>query len=315
MLPTITEIAKMANVSPATISLVMNNKPGVGADTRKRILKILREMGYSEEDGRAKKLNKNICIIKYKKDPKFTIDDNSVSTSIIEGICNKSVLLGCNIIMQNHNNTINAPIDGIIILGSELIEKDLILPELKIYPSVLVDCYSPKLNYDCVGVDNEYIALTVTEYLKSLGHKNIFHLKSNIPTFNYIERSKCFNNIDEYEVSPLYEESYIDILNLFKSGVKHDAFFADTDIIAVSTIKALNNIGITAGIDVSVIGCGNIPLCALTTPTISTFNIDYERLGELSVTRLIEKIENEDTSIQKLLYNADLIIRDSTIKI
>ncbi|MEA5003574.1 MAG: LacI family DNA-binding transcriptional regulator, partial [Christensenella sp.] len=43
---TIREIARLANVSPATISLVLNNKPGVGDETRKRVQNILKEYDY-----------------------------------------------------------------------------------------------------------------------------------------------------------------------------------------------------------------------------------------------------------------------------
>ena len=91
------------------------------------------------------------------------------------------------------------------------------------------------------------------------------------------------------------------------------ALFAFNDIIALGAIKAMNEKGIKIPEDVSIVGFDDIPFSDMINPPMTTVRVDVERLGKVSINRLIEKIEEEDEGKLKVQISTDIVERKSVI--
>ena len=91
------------------------------------------------------------------------------------------------------------------------------------------------------------------------------------------------------------------------------ALFAFNDIIALGAIKAMNEKGIKIPEDVSIVGFDDIPFSDMINPPMTTVRVDVERLGKVSINRLIEKIEEEDGGKLKVQISTDIVERKSVI--
>lgn len=91
-------------------------------------------------------------------------------------------------------------------------------------------------------------------------------------------------------------------------GLRFDAVFAVSDLIAIGTIRALTRSGMRVPEDVSVVGYDNIPAARLVTPQLTTIDQDANLAGRMLVSKLIDKGDGPAIS-QRL--ETSLLIRES----
>ncbi|MEA4853184.1 MAG: LacI family DNA-binding transcriptional regulator [Christensenella sp.] len=327
---TIREIARLANVSPATISLVLNNKPGVGDETRKRVQSILKEYDYKLPP-KNKVPMKNIRFLKY-KDHSMVVDGNAgFISAIIDAVEAECREMGYNLIITTVKGGFkqalkilqNDTSDGIILLGSEISEADY--PKLKLVqkPMVVVDnilAYEP---YECVVMNNKETTYCALKYLAELGHKAIAYFQSATESSNFKERSEAFYTCCErlsltcdhrFLLTPTLDGAYESMKKYIGDGaVFPTAAFADNDTIALGAMKALQEVGFRIPEDISIMGFDDIPYCTISDPPLTTMRIPRRRIGKLAVRRLCERMqESPINSNVKILVGSRLVERQST---
>lgn len=331
MKPTIKDIAQMLNISSATVSNALNNRKGVSEEVKQMVLKTAREIGYFNTT----KSKKTIRFIIFKKHG-YVVSDTPFFSSLIEGIERECKIRGYDLLVSHVNfqeegykdlkkiitNDISS---GLLILATELLDEDLnLLHENKI-PIVLLDNSFRNNDFDSVLINNTDSAFNATSYLIKSGHKEIGYIKSSIRINNfyfceqgYIQalREAKLEILDKYQfpVEPTIEGSYRDmkrILTQTKNIQFPTAFFADNDIIAFGAIRALKEEGIKIPEDVSIIGFDDMPFCDITNPRLTTIKVFKQEMGSLAVKRLIQKINNNDSIIQKIEVCTQLITRES----
>lgn len=118
-----------------------------------------------------------------------------------------------------------------------------------------------------------------------------------------------------YKVEPTTDGAYRDFKDILSNeNIKlPKALFAFNDIIALGAIKAMNEKGIKIPEDVSIVGFDDIPFSDMINPPMTTVRVDVERLGKVSINRLIEKIEEEDEGKLKVQISTDIVERKSVI--
>lgn len=334
---TINDIAKIADVSPATVSLVLNNKPGVGGVVRNKVLQIIKETGYVTglSKGRSKKEHGCIRFIKYKKLGTI-IDKSGFIGSISDEADIEARKLGYDILVttvypENCDSVFesirNDPSQGIILLATELDYDDLDLLKGINVPVVLLDNLFEFCDFDSVSMNNSGAAYRAVEYLFSLGLTRIGLLKGSRVIDNFLQRREGYRKaieslklkcdpVLEFEMGSTPDGAYKSMAQLLKSSpLLPQAFFTENDSIAIGAIKALKEVGIKVPGDISVIGFDDSPLSTVIDPQLTTMRIFKEKMGQLAVRRLIDKIENNDSFVTKTLLNAELIVRDSTVKV
>jgi LacI family transcriptional regulator len=333
------DIAKVLGVSPATVSLVLNNKPGISEETRLRILNFLTENGYdvSKLTAQPSDSKKVIQFTVYKKHGKV-VSDTPFFSELIESIHraarNEGYDLTITYIDEKLDNLSSilsmveqSDIAGMIILATEMYAKDLEPFHRLNLPILLLDSQFDDHDINTVCINNSDGIYKAVKYLTDLGHSKIGYLHSNIWIYNFEQRmlrfvqhmrDKSLVIPDDYffHLEPTIEGSYRDMKALLAAGKEiPQALFADNDIIAFGAIKALKEAGYSIPNDVSIIGFDDTPYCELLEPKLTTIRVFKQQMGTIAVNRLIQCIDATNQCVQKTYIGTQLVERKSVKKI
>jgi len=332
---TIREIAEKANVSTATVSMVLNSKPGISEQTRRRVFDIVESFGYNVSPLKSSMLKHNgtLQLTIYRKHSQV-VADTAFFEALIAGIENtarqsgyqlivKSVTgdkLTADLVIPDHNGN---SIDGILLLGTEMDEQDMLSAMDIQYPLLILDTRFLGVRSNFVVIDNVCGVYIGVKHLIEIGHREIGYLKSSIAIENFDERfegylkamDSCGLDVDELYTIPLrptIDGAYEDMSYYMSFNPKiPTAFFADNDIIACGAMKALKEAGVKIPEDVSIIGFDDMPLCTIIEPALSTIAVNKKMLGTLAVEKLIGLISAKEENHSTTLLGVDLIIRES----
>jgi len=332
---TITEIAKIAGVSKTTVSRVLSGGSNVSKKTKDKVLKVIEQNNYKPSIiAQSLRTNKTKTI-------GLVIADieNPFYARVAKGVIDTAEIKNYNVILCNSNNDINSEekeidtlinrgVDGLLLTTVALKTRTIKNLLDKQFPFMLIDCKLdyPGINY--VVNDDYYGAKLATEYLISLGHKNIFFL-GNKKLLSLRERLKGFKDalkLNKYSENTSTFDELVDINNIhtlekiIKYIINHKnkitAIFAGNDYWAIKTIKIINDYGLNVPEDISVIGYDNIEISAIVKPPLTTIRQPKYLLGKLATEQLFEIIENgSKKEIKRIVLKPDLIIRNSCKKL
>lgn len=329
------DIARLAQVSPGTVSNALNNRKGVGKETKEKIIKIAEELGYFKTQKKNEK--KVIRMIKYKKHG-YVIADTPFFSTLIEACENECrangyELLISQVIHGQHTNEeiysiINEnEISGAILLATEMDKEDLDVFENINIPIIIIDNYFITKDFDFILINNIEGAYLAVNHLAEKGYNEIGIIGSSIEINNFRYRYDGFvkamknNNLEikeeyKYFVEPTMEGAYIDFKKILddKNTKIPKAFFAFNDIIALGALKAMSEKGIDVPGDVAIIGFDDIPFSNYSNPPITTVKVETNDMGRFAVKRLIDKIEDEDDCMLKVEISTTLTERESVKK-
>jgi DNA-binding LacI/PurR family transcriptional regulator len=331
----IKDIAKAANVSSATVSLVLNNKPGVSEATRQKVLQITQSLINSTQnqfilnDGSAKAI-RFLKIINHGH--VLNRDHNVFIASYLDGLEAEARAKGYNLEVTTLTTTDAAAINsalshsniqGLIVLGTELTEQDLIIFEQFSIPMVFIDTEYEHLPFNFVDMNNIEAAYQIIKHFLAHGHSQIGLIKTTIETGNFRLREHGFLNALQYykiplnhsyifEVDSTFDGAYQNIIQLLKKKpALPTALFASNDIIAYGCIKALKEFGFRVPEDISIIGFDDLPLSALMDPPLTTIKISKKQIGRMAMKLLLEKIESNSSVSSKIIIGSELVVRNS----
>jgi DNA-binding LacI/PurR family transcriptional regulator len=330
----IKDIANALNVSASTVSLVLNNKPGVGTDTRERVLNYVNANGLNINTRKNLLNNKSIGFIIYKKHGKV-VSDTPFFSQVIEGIEAEARKNGYNLSITYVNAAEkgaglmrylkqNSP-EGVILLATEMEQKDLQEFERMNIPFVFLDNSFADEHVDSVFIGNERASCEAVSYLIETGHHDVGYLHSAVHINNFDSRQKGYclalmkhgipaKEEDVFLLDSTIEGAYEDMRRILAGGRKIPAaLFADNDIIAVGAMKAIKEFGLRIPEDISVIGFDDMPYCELADPPLSTVRVSKQYMGRLAVRRLVEKIESHESKADyvKIEVGTQLVLRKS----
>lgn len=338
---TIKDIAQQLNISPATVSLALNGRPGVNAQTRENVLELVKELNYTGHVGAdklsKKKQGKNlgtIGFLVYKRYAKIITDSQFFTAliSAVEGAAktrNYTMLLtyciGENEIVESLRLLKNSNLSGLLVLGTELSEEDAATFYHSNLPTVILDCDILGCELDTVTIHNKDGIFRAMKYLHELGHKQIGYLRSSFSIRNFAQRFFGYERCLEYfgleqdkqkifMLEPTLEGSCADVLELLKSGITFPpAIIADNDLIALGAMKAFSQRGIRIPDDVSIIGFDDIPMASFIEPQLTSIRVPCDDFGEVAVEQLLSRQENPHAITKKISVSTELKIRSSAI--
>ena len=332
------EIAEIANVSVATVSLVLNNKPGISDATRNKILEIAKSL--SENSKVRYPLNQfkkgAVRFVRIVKHGHTLNRDHDVFISAyIEGMESEARKNGYHLEVSTFKtNDVTAifelfndlSIDGYIVLGTELNTADIAVLANADAPIVFMDTYFDFEKADFVNMSNIEEVFQIVKYLYTKQHMRIGMVRSNVEVKNFEMRDigfqkamKHFNlTYDEksiFTVDSTFDGAYRDMHDQLK---KHSrlptAFFVVNDITAYGCIKALKERGYKVPDDVSIIGFDDLPMSALMDPPLTTMKVSNKRIGRYAMRLIIERIANNGSlPSTKVTIGGELIERKSVV--
>lgn len=336
----IKDIAREAGVSQATVSLVMNNRPGVGEVTRQRVLSLARTLGYSRgsDTSPQRPREKTILFLRVARHGHVLNDDHAVFiANYMEGLGRAARSLGLNLEIHSCGDgpigdivtaTQAEHIGGCIILGTEMSMDEVAAFSGTNKPLVFMDTFSESLGFSFVDMNNTEAVFRIVEHLALCGHREIGIVTSNVSTPNFHLRARAFR--DAMEATPGgYNKEYALVVDSTFSGAYEDmkkhlstlqrlptAFFCANDIMALGCIKALKEAGIAVPQDVSVVGFDNLPSSAMMDPPLTTFEVPKVQIGEYAVRLLQERILSGNTAPHaRILVSGTLTERGSVRKL
>jgi LacI family transcriptional regulator len=327
---TIRDIAKKLGLSPAAVSMVMNNRQGIGEETRINILSAARELGYERRKRLPHNRLESLSLVIYGKRGDI-VSFTPFFAELTQGIEMQVRKNGWNLIVsyyyesQDHAEQIDAieasSCRGIILLATEMNAGDLPRFSSLSVPIVLLDNTFDDAGLDSITINNRQGSMQAVKYLEKLGHSNIGHLRSSAQINNCAERRDGYlkSIMDTsalkhtVSVSPTAERAYQDMRKYLVSKPKiPSAFFADNDIIAISCMRALQEAGCRIPRDVSVIGFDDIPACEIADPPLTSMRVPKKTMGSLAVEQLFKRINGDTSENIRIEVNTTLALRSST---
>jgi LacI family transcriptional regulator len=334
---TITQIAEKCKVSVSTVSIVLNNKPGVSEATRAKILQTAEKLGYEVRPKTTlhhKKLNTLGMLVK--TDQNILPPANPFYSHIINGVDEACKDLGLNILFsmlpvdennrpQKIPNFINSNMaDGFLMVGAFLDETISSMLSKWNVPIVLVDGYSDTESYDMVISDNFRAGYQAVEHLIERGHKHIGLLGGGPDCYPSLceRRNGYFRAMKEHGLQTTYSADFAvnqsnfqeQVTDFLKKNPRVTAVFAINDNIAVDAIRAAQSLGLNVPKDLSVIGYDDTSLATSVLPNLTTMHVDTVAMGHGAVYLLSMRMHRPDAARVTLVVHPTLIERQSVSK-
>ncbi|MBP0724571.1 LacI family DNA-binding transcriptional regulator [Bacillus sp. RG28] len=332
---TIKDVAKLANVAPSTVSRVISNSPRISEKTKRKVRKVMDELNYHPNLNARSLANSSTKSIGVVLSPTVnTSFQNPFFAEVIRGITSYInqkdyslyFITGKNEeeIAQLVNKTVKGGrVDGIILLYSK--ENDPIIQYLNShnYPFVLVGKpYSHLEEITYIDNDNYSASREVTNYLLSLGHKNIAFVGGEKNLLVTKERLRGYEDalklnglriIDEFSIFTSFtrEGGMNAVEQLLSINHEPTAIVVTDDILALGVISALKNKGFSVPEDISVVSFNNALIAELASPPLTSVDINIYQLGYEAAKNIIYKVEEPDGSEKSIIVPYKLIIRDT----
>lgn len=330
------DLAAKLNISAATVSMVLNDKPGISEKTRELVIAAAKKYGY-ESNKKNDNATENTVIhfVIYKKHGHI-VTDTAFFSQVIEGVNRRCQKYNCRqqiIYIYNKdslaallNSISNSKNVGVILLATEMSNADFNIASKYDIPLVVLDNYFEDYYYDSILINNTQGAYLATKHLIENGHKKIGYLHSSVSIGNFKERQDgYYKALREYNfpiehpyvcyLSPIGSQAYEDMNKYLESSKElATAYFADNDIIASSALRSFKEHGINVPNDVSIIGFDDMPFCQLIEPPLTTMYVPKQELGALAVDRLLINIKEEKEAAVKIEVATHLVERNSVKK-
>ena len=335
MAPTIKDVAKKAEVSTATVSLVLNNNPAISEATRKRVLKAIQELGYHPRASArtlATRKTGNVGFI-------LTEDHFSRAepfyTKVFLGsefeARDRNYYILLTTVPNDFNVRLHAPrflleknVDAIILAGK--VPHSLLEYVMRFnIPVVLVDYWVPAYQLSAVLIDNITGAMEAVQHLISRGHRKIAFLGGDIRHPSIFDRLQGYRMAlreagielnDELVIDHIEDTGFEDgeaaMTALLERNVDFTAIFACNDAMAIGAMRILRAKGVRIPDDVAIVGFDDTEAASLVTPRLTTIYVDKVELGSAALRRLAEVLDTKHTKAQKIIIPTRLVIRDST---
>jgi len=330
---TINDIAEQSGVSIATVSLVMNGKPGVSDQTRNRVMDVAANLGYPIKILSPSQATLSSVGMIVKSESSLSPQENPFYSKIIGGIeeaCRRneiSLLFARLPVDENNHPTeipnmlFNSDVDGLLMVGAFVDATVTSISNKKLPPIVLVDGYSDTDSFDTVVSDNFQASYDAVEYLIRKGHQHIAMVGGQEESYPSLKqrRNGYLRAIKENGLSKTYlaefninhTKGFEETTRLLEQHPEITAIFGINDEIAVNAMHAVRALGLRIPEDISIIGYDDTYLAVNTSPMLTTMRVDTVAMGRAAVHLLQLRIETPATARMTLTIHPELIERNS----
>ena len=340
MPPTMEDVAKRAGVSKSTVSLALNNKPGISLELQENILQAAKDLGYHLPERRPFKRpleNKTITVVhcaglepaSESELSQFYLEYfTGIQTFLREKNTNLTLIASYREGDDGHlgfhllKNKQVTPPDGLILMGvgvnqdSQIIRRVL---EEKITTVVLGRNWS-HLPLSSVSQDHYQQAWLAFDYLMKLGHQKIaFVAKESDQHYDWFAwRLSCYKEAMA-QVNDQLDEDLIVLGTTGSEAAKIlvarrpdvTAIFAINDGLAVDVMAGLRESGLKVPQDISVVGVDDSRRPPVDFPALTTVAFPRYEVGYLGAELLLKQIENDQIYYSNLVVRSNLIPRGS----
>ncbi len=334
---TIYDIARILNLSPATISRALNDHPAINSNTKILISSKAKEMGYRSNmfasNLRRQRTNTIGVIV-----PRL---DSSFMSTVLSGMEKVANEANYNLIISqslesakkeiaNAKTMFNSRVDGLLVsLASDTDNLDHFGTFFrKGLPLILFDRVLPQKNCTSIVIDNLKAGYDATAHLLEQGCRRIMHITGNTKRNVYADRLKgyklaltdhCLPVDDELvRMTNLTRQDGLDAAaHIRQMAAPPDGLFVASDFCAVSCMGALKQSGFSIPNDIAVVGFNNDPVSQVIEPNLTTIHYPGQEMGEIAAQSLINHLNGllRINTTNTILLNYELIVRASSRKV
>ena len=326
----LSEIAQKVGVSEATVSRVLNGRPGVAAATRASVLTALDVLGYERPTQlRGKKPRLVGLVLPELQNPIFPALAEVLGGALAQrhftpvlcasGPNGLSEADYVRLLLDQHAS-------GVIFAGGNFAEGDSshehyrLLKE-RALPVVLVNAASDDLDFPEVATDDAVATEQALSHLEALGHEDVGLIvgpEDHAPSRNRLGafaqlshrrgRDDALCRVEHVAFS--LEAGHAAGTRLVRAGVT--GIICGSDPLALGAIRAARRMGLNVPGDLSVVGYDDSSLMMCTDPPLTTVRQPIEAMGRAAVRLLIGQVEGAATTSERLLFEPELVVRGST---
>ncbi|MBQ8833525.1 MAG: LacI family DNA-binding transcriptional regulator [Oscillospiraceae bacterium] len=339
MAVTIKDVAKLAGVSPSTVSRVCNGNPAISSETRERVREAMTQLGYQlpiSPEPQAEPAAKTIGIVLPPIDREAY--DNPFFLKAIRGIsqvCNsRKVVTGvvtggdyAEILEGTRLMHKNGGADGFVLLYSR--KNDTVTEYLRqngLLHVVVGKAVEPEDQAIYIDNDNLLAGREVTDYLYSLGHRRIGYLGSKNEFLFASDRRSGYQLSLLQHGLPILSDYCVEMEGLSEAGLRAltellrredrpTAFVVSDDMLVSALERICRQLGLSVPGDVSVIAFDNSLYAHLLSPQLTSVDINSYRLGQEAAIQLINRMENPGFMAAKILVPHRIVEGDTCRRI
>ncbi|RYQ27155.1 LacI family DNA-binding transcriptional regulator [Bifidobacterium pseudolongum] len=328
---TLTDIASLAGVSPATVSRVINSKPGVSEELRENVVKAIRELGMSP-DRLQRNGKKPVAIISPDLvNPIFPEYVTTLTTLLAQrGLLSFSCSYTLAGVSEEQYITMlqDQPLTGAIFLAGSYdtldTPSDTYDPLLtRNVPLIFLNGAHREMKGVYLGTNNSKAMTMALRHLFDLGHQRIGLLlgdRKHHPSVQKYEAAERFfleNHIEHPSAMTIwttygFESGQVAAMELVRQGAT--AIACANDQLALGSIRAATVLGLRIPEDISIIGFDDSPSMKYMTPSLTTIRQPLPQICRAAVSSLLASSRGAATDSQhnELLFDPELIVREST---
>lgn len=326
---TMKDIARMLDVSTVTVSKALSDRDGVSSELKDKIKATAEEMGYrynSLAKGMKEGKSYNVGVIIADRFIKDDMDAFYLKMyhSVVKALTNENYYGIMEIVTSQAEKELLIPniinenkVDGIIVLGQMNFEY-LSFIKKTLIPLIFLDFYDEHLEVDSVISDSFYGAYALTNHVISMGHKeigfvgNIFATSSILDRYLGYYKALITNNININETWIVQDRGDDVVYTDFVLPEKlPSAFVCNCDSVAYLFIRKLKEMGYKVPQDVSVVGFDNYIFATLSSPKLTTVEVNIEMMADTAVRAVMRKIEGDTRLLGRKVISGNIVIRES----
>ena len=325
------DIAQQAKVSTATVSRVLNGKPGVSLQARQAVLESLDLLGYERPERlRTRSAGLVGLIVPELSNPVFPALAQAIETALADRgftplLCTQTA--GGTTEDQYVDVLMEHSVDGIVFVSG--LHADTTASRERYHrlrsrglPIVLVNGHEPEIDAPSVSNDDVASMDLAFRHLVSLGHRRIglaIGPERFVPT-----RRKLAGFVEAYRRHLDVEDGTTHVVTTLFTveggraaareliGTGHTALICGSDLMALGAVTAARDLGKRVPEDVSVVGFDDSPLIAYTDPPLTTVRQRVADMGTAAAQALVNEIRGVPATRSELLFRPELIVRAST---
>jgi LacI family repressor for deo operon, udp, cdd, tsx, nupC, and nupG len=327
----LSDIARQAEVSEATVSRVLNDRPGVSADTRRSVLTALDVLGYERPERLRKRSAGLVGLVVPELDnpifPAFAqvIESALAQTGFTPVLCTQTP--GGVTEDEYVEMLLDRQVSGIAFVAG--LHADTTADHARYQrlvgrplPIVLINGYAEGIDAPFFSCDDRLAGETAVAHLVALGHRRIGFV-SGPDRFTAVRRKlagyraamrRAFGAGDEFVALTLFgveggEVAAGQLLDLGVTGI-----VCGSDLMALGAIRAARRRDLGVPRDVSVVGFDDSPLIAFTDPPLTTLRQPVSAMGFAAVRTLVDEINGHGTPRSEYVFTPELVVRGSTAR-
>jgi LacI family transcriptional regulator len=323
-------LAEYLDLSPATISLVMNNAPGaksIAPATRERVLAAAKKLQYRPNTiARSLRTRQTFTvgvIVPEFSEGYFTMVMNGVEESLMQSGYLHYVVTHqgrADLIDEYPRLLSERSVDGFILVNTSLNDPVEV-------PVVAISGHRKMENVTNIMLDHDRSAALALKHLYDLGHRRIAFMKGQRHALDSEYRWEGIQQIARKIGITIYPElcvfleanswspelGYPVVRDLLAKTRDFTAIFCFNDIAALGAVRAIVDAGLSCPTDISVIGFDDISSAMYYTPSLTTIRQPLRRMGEIAAQLLLRRIQSpKEAYPETIVFEPELMVRETT---